>query len=329
MSEKPARPNKTLAYSGMSPTKVQQLEVDDNGQGQRIDNFLKSRLKGVPKSLIYRIIRKGEVRVNGKRIKPDYKLKVADSIRVPPLRLSQEKPLEPGESLLAVLQKAVLFEDEDILVINKPSGLAVHRGSGVSISVIDALRSLYAGQYLELVHRLDKGTSGCLLLARNARALKFLQDDFRERATEKDYHALIHGLWPEPLHLVSAGLQRSAEKHGQRKVFISQDGKQALTRFSVLEHYHSHSLVLAQPQTGRTHQIRVHAGFAGFPLCGDEKYSSREQMKSLKVLVIKRLCLHAAALCFRHPRNAQAMQMRAPYDASFSAAIQALAAQGR
>jgi 23S rRNA pseudouridine955/2504/2580 synthase len=304
--------------------KVQLVEVDGNAHGQRVDNFLLSRLKGVPKSRIYRIIRKGEVRVNGKRVKPEYKLQTEDSVRIPPLRLSQHKAPEPSAQLSELLRKAVMFSDQDILVLNKPAGLAVHRGSGIQISVIDALHSLYPGEYLELVHRLDKGTSGCLLLARNARSLKILQDAFRERDTRKEYHALVHGQWPDDLRQVSAGLQRAPEKHGERKVYVSESGKDAATRFHCLAHYANHSLLQVMPVTGRTHQIRVHAAFAGYPLCGDEKYSSTEQRQSLKRLGITRLCLHAAKLSLKHPGDDRALQFEAPYDASFMAAIQIL-----
>lgn len=307
-----------------STAKVQLVEVDENATGQRVDNFLLSRLKGVPKSRIYRIIRKGEVRVNGKRVKPEYKLQTEDSVRIPPLRLSQQKAQEPSAQLAELLRKAVLYSDDDILVLNKPAGLAVHRGSGITISVIDALHSLYPGEYLELVHRLDKGTSGCLLLARNARTLKILQDAFRERETRKEYHALVHGLWPEELTQVSAGLQRAPEKYGERKVYVSQSGKAASTHFHCLAHYQAYSLLKALPVTGRTHQIRVHAAFAGYPLCGDEKYSGPEQRQSLRVLGIKRLCLHAATLSFKHPADGRALTFTAPYDDSFAAAVQTL-----
>ena len=309
------------------PTKVQLVTLDENAAGQRVDNYLLSRLKGVPKSRVYRIIRKGEVRVNGKRVKPEYKLCEGDSLRVPPLRFRQAEALpEITPQLRELLKKSILFQDEDILLINKPAGLAVHRGSSVTINLIDALRSIYPQEYLELVHRLDKGTSGCILLARNARSLKKLQNDFRSRTTQKRYHALVHGRWPESLRQVSAGLQRHDNKQNEVKVSVSKAGKEALTHFRVLETYRNFSLICAEPVTGRTHQIRVHAGFAGYPICGDEKYSSTEQRKALSAIGVKRLCLHAAELSFRHPGSDELLAFNADYDENFVNAIDRLSA---
>lgn len=300
------------------------VEVDENSINQRLDNFLLTRLKGVPKTRIYRIIRKGEVRVNAKRAKPDYKLRFADRIRIPPLRVAQTEKRVPGAELVKLIKASILYQDEVLLIVNKPSGLPVHAGTGVKISLIEVLRDIYKDKYLELVHRIDKGTSGCLLVARTAKALKQLQDDFKRRAVKKNYHALVHGLWPEKLQKVNVSLQRSAEAGGERRVFVSEQGQKALTIFTLIEHFSQHSLVLAQPETGRTHQIRVHAKFAGYPLCGDEKYSSALQRKQLAGLGISRLCLHAHSLEFTHPVSNKAMQVTAPYDEKFNFALNTL-----
>jgi len=311
---------------GNLASKVRKLEIDENSVGQRLDNFLISRLKGVPKTRIYRIIRKGEVRVNGKRIKPDYKLLLADIIRIPPIRVSSIEKRIPTPELSKLIQKSILYQDEDLFIVNKPSGISVHAGTGVKISLIEVMRDIYKDEYLELVHRIDKGTSGCLLLARNSKALKQLQSEFKARTVTKNYHALVHGIWPQQLEEINVGLLRSAELGGERKVSVSEQGQKALTHFNLIEHFRQYSLVLAQPKTGRTHQIRVHAQFAGYPLCADEKYSSKDQCKQLSKMGISRLCLHAHSLEFIHPKSRQPIKVSAPYDEKFNFALKTLAA---
>lgn len=303
---------------------VKKLEVDENSAGQRLDNFLMSRLKGVPKTRIYRIIRKGEVRANGKRVKPDYKLVIADIIRIPPIRIAPTKISTPSPELKTLIKKSILYKDEDLLVVNKPSGLAVHAGTGVNVSLIDVMRDIYKEEYIELVHRIDKGTSGCLLLARNASALKKLQAGFKTRAVKKDYHALVFGQWPKDLEEINVALRKSPEAGGERTVSVSEQGQKALTHFTLLKQFKQHSLISAQPKTGRTHQIRVHAQFAGHSLCGDEKYSTAEQGKNISTLGITRLCLHAQALEFRHPESNEQIEVRAPYDDKFTFALKTL-----
>lgn len=307
-------------------SRVQKLEVDVNSVGQRLDNFLISRLKGVPKTRIYRIIRKGEVRVNGKRIKPEYKLVQNDIVRVPPIRVSNTQKHIPTVELSQLIKNSIIYQDESLLVLNKPSGISVHAGTGVKISLIDVLRHIYQDEYLELVHRLDKGTSGCLLIARNSSALKLLQSDFKARTVKKAYHALVHGLWPQQLEEVSVSLQRSPEAGGERRVYVDEEGQNAHTRFVLMQHFKQHSLVLAQPSTGRTHQIRVHAQFAGFPLCGDEKYSDSGQRKQLFKMGLTRLCLHANSIEFKHPVSGDFIEVSAPYDEKFKSALKALSA---
>ena len=305
-------------------TGVRKLEVDENSARQRLDNFLVSRLKGVPKTRIYRIIRKGEVRVNGKRVKPDYKLQLSDLIRIPPVRVSTPVIRIPTPELSKLIQDSVLYLDESFLIVNKPSGLPVHAGTGVKISLIDVMRDIYKDEYIELAHRIDKGTSGCLLLARNSSALKQLQAGFKARVIKKSYHALVHGRWPEQIEEINVALQKSAEAGGERTVSVSEQGLKSLTRFILIKHFKRYSLVIAKPVTGRTHQIRVHAQFAGYPLCGDEKYSSKERQKKLSKLGISRLCLHADSLEFAHPESGKAIKVSAPYDDKFNFALKTL-----
>jgi 23S rRNA pseudouridine955/2504/2580 synthase len=306
---------------------VQLLEVGEHNAEQRLDNFLVTRLKGVPKTLIYRIIRKGEVRINGKRAKPEQKLEVGDRVRVPPMRLPTIKdPGKPGAQLQALLRDAILFEDEQMLVLNKPAGLPVHGGTGVKLGLIEALRSMYPElPGLELVHRLDKGTSGCILLAKTGRARRSLTEAFRSHAVLKIYHALVAGAWPKQVKIVDASLQRQAERGGERRVEIDEDGKEARTDFRILQGLAGATLVEARPLTGRTHQIRVHAALIGCPLIGDDKYNDERSNALFAKRGVKRLCLHAAEVRFPHPLSGEVMQVKADYDAAFTQALQALA----
>lgn len=307
------------------------LEVAEHQQGQRLDNFLIARLKGVPKTLVYRIIRKGEVRVNGKRAKPDQKLDEGDKVRVPPLRLSTAKEMhKPGEQLLALLRAAVLFEDEHMLVMNKPAGLSVHAGTGVKQGLIEALRAMYPElPALELVHRLDKGTSGCILLAKTGKARKTLMDAFRAHEVLKIYHALVAGKWPKEVTTVDASLQKQAARGGERRVEVDEEGKDARTDFRILQRFPHATLIEARPLTGRTHQIRVHAALVGCPLIGDDKYNTETSNASFTRFGIRRLCLHAAEVRFAHPQTGAELTLKANYDAAFDQAVRALAASGK
>lgn len=306
-------------------TPVQLLEVQEHQQDQRLDNFLVARLKGVPKTLVYRIIRKGEVRVNGKRARPEQKLVPGDQVRVPPLRLpAAREQQQPGAQLQALLRAAVLYEDEQLLVMNKPSGLSVHGGTGVKQGLIEALRAMYPElPGLELVHRLDKGTSGCILLAKTGRARRALMTDFREQAVHKVYHALVQGNWPADVGTVDASLQRQAERGGERLVEVDADGKAARTEFRVLKRLRGATLVEARPLTGRTHQIRVHAALVGCPLLGDDKYGEERATPA----GIRRLCLHAAEVRFRDPLSGKTRIVKADYDTAFTQALTLLAAR--
>ncbi|BCV44905.1 23S rRNA pseudouridine(955/2504/2580) synthase RluC [Shewanella algae] len=297
---------------------VRLVTIDEDNVGQRIDNFLLSKLKGVPKSMIYRIVRKGEVRVNKKRIKPEYKLAEGDQVRIPPVRVSEENyRTAPSANLERVsrLEDRVLFEDKHILVLNKPTGIAVHGGSGVDYGVIEALRSLRPQQkFLELVHRLDKDTSGVLLVAKKRSALKHLHDQLRHKQMQKDYQALVRGEWQKHDKVVKAPLLKLTLKSGERIVRVNTEGKASETRFKILQRYDGATLVQASPVTGRTHQIRVHCQYAGHPIACDEKYSEQKFDDSMRALGLNRLFLHAAQLKFTHPDTETEMTVQAPLD---------------
>ncbi len=294
-------------------TSVQMREVREGEAGQRIDNFLFTALKGVPKSLIYRILRSGEVRVNKGRVKPPYRLQAGDVLRIPPLRLAPpDAPQQIPARRLDELHAAVLHEDADLLVLDKPSGWAVHGGSGVPYGVIEALRASRTDlPDLELVHRIDRETSGCLLLAKNRRTLLALHDMLRSGDIEKRYLALVKGQWPAKLRRVDVALQKNLVQSGERMVAGGDDGKDSITEFSVRTLYKGASLVEARLLTGRTHQVRVHAAHVGHPLAGDSKYGDSDFNKYMKKLGLKRLFLHAQSLRFQLPGGARMLNLRA------------------
>lgn len=277
---------------------VRILEVAPEYQGQRIDNFLIRTLKGVPKSKVYRILRTGEVRVNRGRIKPDYRLQTGDQVRIPPLRTGVEKaPPRPPQTLLAQLQKAVLLETDDVLVINKPAGLAVHRGSGLAFGVIEVLRVLRPqATFLELVHRLDRETSGCLLLAKTPVMLKKLHSALRAGRVDKRYLALVRGHWDHGTIEISAALRKNTLRGGERMVSVSEQGKSALSRFQPVTIGREASLMEVRISTGRTHQIRVHAAHIEHPLAGDQKYGDQMFNRQMAQYGLKRVFLHAHSL---------------------------------
>lgn len=279
--------------------KVKLLTIDAEREGQRVDNFLLGELKGAPRSLVYRLLRRGEVRVNKGRVKPDYRLANGDTVRIPPVRLPERVGEVAGKSLLEYLTNNLLYEDDRLLVVNKPSGLAVHGGSGNSLGLIEALRQARPDcRYLELVHRLDKETSGCLLVARKRSALRYLQDLFRKKQVSKSYLALVRGHWPRRKVRVDAPLLKTGQEDASRYVKVDQAGKASSTRFSVEASYERFTLVRAEPQTGRTHQIRVHARHAGHPLVGDSKYAPDTFREDMQQAQCPRLFLHAASLSF-------------------------------
>ncbi len=289
------------------------VTVDDDQDGQRIDNFLARILKGVPKSHIYRVLRKGEVRVNKGRVKPEYRLRAGDQVRVPPVRTAERAASRIPDSLCRELEAAVLYEDADVLVVNKPSGIAVHAGSGLRFGIIEALRQARPQlSFLELVHRLDRETSGCLLLAKNRPALNALHEQLRTGQVEKRYLALVAGAWQGGKRTVSAPLRKNALRGGERVVAVDETGKEAVTHFSLVQNFPVAALVEASIDTGRTHQIRVHAAHIGHPLAGDDKYGDDAFNRRLRGLGLKRLFLHAHALAFERPGGQGELHVSAP-----------------
>ncbi len=293
---------------------VQLLTIEAEHEGQRIDNFLKTQLKGVPKSLIYRILRKGEVRVNKKRIKPEYKLCPGDEVRVPPVRVAEKNEL-PSANLGSIqrLESQILFEDDAMIVLNKPSGMAVHGGSGLSFGVIEGLRALRPdARFLELVHRLDRDTSGVLLVAKKRSALRSLHEQLRVKTMRKQYLALVRGQWQPHVKVVNAPLRKNDLQSGERVVRVSSDGKPSETRFRIARQFAEATLVECSPITGRTHQIRVHTQHAGHPIACDDKYGEAAFDEKMRSQGLKRLFLHAWKLTFTHPVDGSEVLIEAP-----------------
>jgi 23S rRNA pseudouridine955/2504/2580 synthase len=303
----------------MSETKknspaVRYVDVEEGFAGQRIDNFLMRELKGVPKSYIYRILRKGEVRVNKGRVQAVYRLKRGDRIRIPPVRMHAiGSPGKPSKNIQLRLEHAIVFEDERFLVLNKPAGLAVHGGSGLQFGVIEALRSLRPEErQLELVHRLDRDTSGCLLISKRRSALRILHELMRQNRVDKRYLALLAGSWRKGSQVVKKPLRKNTLQGGERVVRVDAAGKPAETRFRRLQRFKQATLVEAQLITGRTHQIRVHGAWLGSPILGDAKYGDAAANKSAKLLGLHRLFLHAQSLRFHWPGEKRDIEIRAP-----------------
>ncbi|WP_062067251.1 23S rRNA pseudouridine(955/2504/2580) synthase RluC [Cellvibrio sp. OA-2007] len=311
---------KTAQTTGDSSlVQVTILSIDADQAGQRLDNFLIARLKGVPKSKIYNVIRKGEVRVNKGRIKPEYKLVEGDSVRVPPIRTAEAgTEAKASHQMMSLLAKSILFEDDGLLVINKPPGLAVHGGSGITLGLIETLRQVRPeARHLELVHRLDRDTSGCIMVAKKRSYLRHLQAALREKSAgaggiTKVYQALVVGDWPRRIHQVNAPLLKTEVAGGERVVRVHPEGKPSLTEFKVLQRFDGFSLIEARPITGRTHQIRVHAQYAGCCLVGDEKYGNDEINAVMREKGVKRLFLHASALSFYLPESEELTHVEAP-----------------
>ncbi|PVX39869.1 ribosomal large subunit pseudouridine synthase C [Pasteurella langaaensis DSM 22999] len=309
---------------------VKMLEISDDEAGQRIDNYLLAKLKGVPKSLIYRIVRKGEVRVNKGRIRPEYKLQAGDVVRVPPVRVSEkaQAPVSTKLNKVSQLENQIIFEDDCLLVLNKPSGIAVHGGSGLTFGVIEGLRALRPdARFLELVHRLDRDTSGILLVAKKRSALRNLHEQLRIKTVQKDYLALVRGQWQSRVKVVQAPLLKNELASGERIVKVSAEGKPSETRFSIEERYHNATLVKASPVTGRTHQIRVHTLHAGHPIAMDDKYGDKTFNQQMQTLGLNRLFLHAASIRFEHPKTGETLRLNAPLDEKMKGILTALRAQ--
>ncbi|MCV6636525.1 23S rRNA pseudouridine(955/2504/2580) synthase RluC [Candidatus Albibeggiatoa sp. nov. NOAA] len=292
-------------------------------EGQRIDNFLFAQLKGVPKSYVYRILRKGEVRINKGRIKPTYRLQAGDILRLPPIRQAVRTSEKPHDKFLQSLKEAILHEDKQLLVINKPSGVAVHGGSGVSYGIIEGIRAIYPEEkQLELVHRLDRDTSGCLLIAKKRSMLHQLHDLLRETGMNKRYLALVKGNWSKRLTKVDAPLRKNVMQSGERIVRVDVSGKDALTQFQVVERFDMATLVEAHLITGRTHQIRVHCTHKDHPIAGDTKYGDEDFNKHLKTHGLHRLFLHASELDIELPDYQ--LHIEAPLPPQLTTVLEAL-----
>ena len=301
--------------SQVAPRRVRMVEVAEEYSGQRLDNFLQRELKGVPKTRLYRAMRKGEIRVNKGRVKADYRVQAGDQVRIPPLRVAEREGLKEVPRRWAnLLNNNLLYEDEGLWVLNKPSGLAVHGGSGLNFGLIECLRLLRSeDRYLELVHRLDRDTSGCIMIARKPAVLKELHRQLRDDKVSKRYLALVNGRWSTKRSFVEAPLLKNTLKSGERVVRVDKEGKYARTEFSVIERFEGTTLVEARPVTGRTHQIRVHALHAGHPLLGDDKYGDREADQRAREQGLKRLFLHASSLGFRNQEGRRQV-VSAPLD---------------
>lgn len=306
-------------------SKVRHREIDDERAGQRLDNFLLGELKGVPRSLVYRLIRSGQVRVNSGRTAPHYRLKAGDRVRVPPVASkSSGVPLATPENL-DWLEDRVIYEDTRILVIDKPAGLAAHGGSNVSLGCIEALRLLRpTAPDLELAHRLDRGTSGVMLLAKRRSALRVLHELLREGRVDKRYFALVQGRWPEDLVTIDAPLV-TRRVGGEARVKVDAQGKEAASAFRLVDRYgKTASLLEVSIATGRTHQIRVHAAHAGHPVAGDDRYGDDDFNQYLKSFGLQRMFLHAHSLTFEWPESGETFNASAPLPDELRAVLTAL-----
>ncbi|AYH44739.1 RluA family pseudouridine synthase [Azoarcus sp. DN11] len=289
---------------------VRRERVDDSVAGQRIDNYLMRVCKGVPKSHVYRILRSGEVRVNGGRVGPTYRLALGDEVRIPPVRVAAR---DAPAAAPAGKPLPVVYEDDALLVIDKPSGKAVHGGSGVSFGVIEQLRSQRPdARMLELAHRIDRETSGLLIIAKKRSALTALHDMMREGRVEKRYLTLVPGRWANPLQHVKEPLFKYLTPEGERRVRVSGEGKPAHSVVRLVRRWQRFSLLEVELKTGRTHQIRVHLAHLGFPLCGDDKYGDFPRNKALEQEGLKRMFLHAAYLSFEHPLTGETIALQSP-----------------
>ena len=293
--------------------RVQLVTIGENNDGQRVDNFLLAKLRGVPRSWVYRVLRRGEVRVNKGRCKPSTRLHCGDVVRIPPLRVDSPAHNTPPGGLVQAIESAILYEDDQLLMLDKPSGIAVHGGSGVAFGVIETLRAARPNApYLELAHRLDRDTSGCLLVAKRRRALVGLQELQRQGRIEKRYLALLAGRIRKGTWRADLPLRKNTLQSGERIVRVDPLGKQAATGFRVLQRYTDATLVEATLETGRTHQIRVHAAANGTPILGDEKYGDDDANRHFREKGLRRLFLHAASLRFAWPDVRGGIHVEAP-----------------
>jgi 23S rRNA pseudouridine955/2504/2580 synthase len=305
--------------------------ITEQEAGQRIDNFLMRHFKSVPRSRVYRLLRKGEVRVNKKRVDAEYRMAAGDEVRLPPVRIdSSEEPGRPSSSLQELIEKAVIFQDKHLLVINKPPGVAVHGGSGMSFGVIEALRASRPRETLELVHRLDRDTSGCLCVARDRATLVALHALIRESGMHKTYLGLVSGSWQLGTKRIDAPLATDGRSHGERHVRVAAAGKNSVSVFKPVQFFASAATLMeVDIPTGRTHQIRVHAAFAGHPLLGDDKYGDRDRNAEFKRLGLKRIFLHAHSVAFDWPGSGVPFHASAPLPEDLAAVLVAIAVTKR
>jgi 23S rRNA pseudouridine955/2504/2580 synthase len=307
-------------------SQVRHVEIDSEGHGQRLDKVLGKLLTGVPRTRIFRLIRRGEVRVNGKRAGPDQRLSAGDSLRLPPVREAEpDAPKRVPASLMQAVERAVLHEDERLLVLDKPSGVAVHGGSGMAFGVIEALRASRPTQTLELAHRLDRDTSGVLLIAKRSSALRELHALLRDGGVQKSYLVLVAGNWQLGHKRIDAPLRTDLRVNGERTVKVDVSGKAALTEFKLIEHYGARASMLeAILHTGRTHQIRVHAAYCGHPVAGDEKYGDEAFNERVKATGLRRMFLHAHSCSFAWPQSGTEQSFSAPLPAELKLVLDAL-----
>ncbi len=294
--------------------------------GQRIDNFLMRHFKTVPRSRVYRLLRKGEVRVNRKRIDAEYRIQEGDEVRLPPVRMATAEELaRPSSSLTELIEGAIIFQDKHLLVLDKPPGVAVHGGSGMSFGVIESLRASRPRETLELVHRLDRDTSGCLLVARDRSTLTALHALIRDGGMHKTYMALVAGSWQLGTKRIDAPLATDNRQHGERHVRVAAAGKDSVSIFKPVQFFGAlATLMEVDIPTGRTHQIRVHASFAGHPLLGDDKYGDRERNAALKEQGLRRTFLHAQSIAFDWPGTGVPFHVSAPLPSDLAAVIDAI-----
>lgn len=327
ISREGAQKHPSRHTSGVQPV-VRIITISEEEAGQRIDNFLLRICKGVPKSHIYRILRSGEVRVNKGRIDQTYRLKDGDEVRVPPVRVA-----EKSVAAVPAAEFAILYEDSHLLVIDKPSGRAVHGGSGVSFGVIEQLRAKRPdAKFLELVHRLDRETSGILVLAKKRSALTNLHEQIREGTVDKRYLTLVHGDWVNERQHIKLPLHKYSTAEGERRVRVQAGGMASHTIFNLLRKFDDYSLLEAELKTGRTHQIRVHLASSGFAIAGDDKYGDFALNRNLqktggKIEALKRMFLHAHQITFIHPETGKPMTIRAPLAAECDRFLRSLAQQ--
>jgi len=326
----PASPPKGTKSPG-AKSQVELRTISEQEAGQRIDNFLMRHFSRVPRSRVYRLLRKGEVRVNRKRVDAEYRIAAGDEVRLPPVHIDRtEEPGRPSSRLQELIERSAIFQDKHLLVIDKPSGVAVHGGSGMSFGVIEALRASRPRESLELVHRLDRDTSGCLCVARDRATLVALHALIRDGGMHKTYLALVSGDWQLGTKRIDAPLATDERRQGERHVRVAAAGKDSVSVFKPVQFFGKvATLMQVDIPTGRTHQIRVHAAYAGHPLLGDDKYGDRERNALLKSAGLKRIFLHAQSIAFDWPGSGVPFHASAPLPADLAAVLDAIAQQKR